>query len=329
MLMDDLTPWVYWGVGPDQAWSEALETKLIEVAGYFREALEGDVAATDGRVGAGETSGAGSVDEVDGRWVEMTEEEYRGVVAEYTRRREAFQGSDEHAEIIKVWALGRFLTLGWADHSPRGSAGEFVVNARSELSEREVDVADGVQGTMEGQEGAADGGGDHDRVEVIGKGPGQVEEDRQNEEGDSVAVCVVGREEELDSLIISLRSVMAVLPTWRVKIYSPPSMTQAVRRRLLPVVALSRGYHRVEFAELEEFSDESFARNASTDVLWGTHHVSDAGRVLLVFDGGVHYDTLFKTRRFWESIPAEHVLIFQVSVRRSARQRCCGGGGRR
>jgi hypothetical protein len=32
----------------------------------------------------------------------------------------------------------------------------------------------------------------------------------------------------------------------------------------------------------------------------------------VVFAGGVHYDTLFKTRAFWLSIPAEHILIFQA-----------------
>jgi len=105
---------------------------------------------------------------------------------------------------------------------------------------------------------------------------------------------------------------LAVLETWRVHIYSPPKLTAVVRRRLLPVVALSNAYRRVKFVDLEEYSDESFSRNASTSVLWGTHHASASGRVKLVFEEGVHYDTLFKTRSFWGSVPAEHILVFQA-----------------
>ena len=86
--MDDLTPWVYWGVGPDQAWRDAAKSGLIEVLGYFREA---------GREGR------------EGEWVEMTAEEYELLVGDYTRRRAAFQGPDEEAEILKVWSLGRFV----------------------------------------------------------------------------------------------------------------------------------------------------------------------------------------------------------------------------
>ena len=89
-------------------------------------------------------------------------------------------------------------------------------------------------------------------------------------------------------------------------------LTAVVRRRLLPVVALSRAYERVRFVELDEYSDEIFARNASTRVLWGTHHASATGRVKILFEHGVHYDTLFKTRSFWLSIPAELILVFQA-----------------
>jgi len=129
---------------------------------------------------------------------------------------------------------------------------------------------------------------------------------------DGIAVCVVGKEQELDALSLSLRSVMTVLPTWKMMIFSPPALSRVVRRRLLPVVALSRGYTGVEFATLQEFSEENFTRNSSTHVLWGTHHLAENGRIKLLFEGGVHYDTLFKTRSFWLSIPAEHILIFQA-----------------
>ena len=91
-----------------------------------------------------------------------------------------------------------------------------------------------------------------------------------------MAVCVVGKESELVPLVLSLSSVMTTLPTWRVKIYSPASLLQAVRQRLLPVVGLSRGYARVEFATLEPYSDEDFTRNSSTHVLWGTHRPGTA-----------------------------------------------------
>jgi len=48
VLMDDLTPWVYWGVGPDRAWREAIETGLIHLVGYFRETLQGEVGVLSG-----------------------------------------------------------------------------------------------------------------------------------------------------------------------------------------------------------------------------------------------------------------------------------------
>ena len=112
VLMDDLTPWVYWGVGPDRAWREAIETGLIHLVGYFRETLQGEVEVLSGGdrgVVGGEGGWMGGRERgvEEGKWVEMSEEAYRELVTEYQRRREAFQGSDENAEILKVWALGR------------------------------------------------------------------------------------------------------------------------------------------------------------------------------------------------------------------------------
>ena len=299
ILMDDLTPWVYWGVGPDRAWHEAIESRMIEHVAYFREILEEDAAGKEIRQSAGDgVSGLGR-----GKWVDMSNDQYRALVANYTARRNAFNGSDEEAEIIKVWALARFVGVGEVDDVKDGDGDEFVVETRLSRPQGPR-VWDG--GT-EQQEGPVWGGG-------TGYGEARVVDDGGREDEDGVAICVLGQESELEALIVSLRSVLLVLPTWKVKIYSPPNIAATVRHRLMPVVALSRGYGRVEFATLDEFSDEDFTRNASTHVLWGSHQASETGRVRVLHQGGrgVHYDTLFKTRRFWESVPAEHILIFQA-----------------
>ena len=284
--MDDLTPWVYWGVGPDQAWRDAAKSGLIEVLGYFREA---------GREGR------------EGEWVEMTAEEYELLVRDYTRRRAAFQGPDEEAEILKVWSLGRFVGgVGGAVDAGGGDGEggrEFVIDA-TRMSQDEGGLGTGAEQEMEVREADADGvRGDGEEMGGTGGGHGDAE---------GMAVCVVGREEEVEALTLSLRSVLLALPTWKVRIYSPPTMARVLRRRLMPVIALARAAPRVDFGVIDEFSGESFARNSSTHVLWSTHHATEDGRVRVLFDGGIHYDTLFKTRSFWEGIPAEHILIFQA-----------------
>jgi hypothetical protein len=154
--MDDLTPWVYWGVGPARAWQEALDTGLINHVAYFREPLTRDNLTRDDLADTRQSQAPRpsnlarllhihrdrqppQADGLEHNWVEMSPEEYQSLVEYFLARRQTFQGSDEEMEVIKIWALGRYAAKACGEEEEgeeRKKEYEEEVDAASKAKER-------------------------------------------------------------------------------------------------------------------------------------------------------------------------------------------------
>eukprot|EP00960_Hanusia_phi_P030598 748727-Hanusia_phi.AAC.5 len=212
VMMDDLTPWVYWGRGPTAAWERAIEEGMIEEVEFYRQKTRAELLCLpdQGGVEQGGMQEEQSCKNASG-WTRMNAEEFEELKRKYGELRSSFDGSDEAFDTIKVrcwtarlalsdggqvWAVGKFTS-----GRGRGRAREpFVVELKQE------DLPGGSEQKEEAQE--------------LEAGVGTQDGRSWREAGgvDGVAVCVIGKEEEIDALLVSMSTVISMLPGWPLQV---------------------------------------------------------------------------------------------------------------
>jgi len=132
------------------------------------------------------------------------------------------------------------------------------------------------------------------------------------EVGDGVAVCVIGKEEEIDALLLATSTIVSMLPGWSLQIFYIGKFGEELKVRMKPMLQLQDMQEKTSFIEIPERVNERFLRNETSNELWHSHHDHPDGGMKLLCERGIHYDTLLKTRWFWEQVEQEKVLIYQA-----------------